>query len=464
MQTFLKAIRQVADEKGIDFKDAAKRFTVTGHSQGGFEAELVSKMFGLPGTSQDGPGASRMIGTAGYQAAKAAIAAQEPGAVLDGAMPAFVARQYTLIVGGVNPHMDGVQVSASAVPLVLSGLMSGSGVGVLASVALQAAVFHKLDNIIAIEKARAQIPLLQKFVQSDDAGEGALSLSSVVSDRWASVQVAGGGVGVSANEVRGVLKDFLSTRAGQAVSVQEFEKTLYVQASNGDTLILMPDGSGVSTAVQGIQLTQKEYGKGGVLGKTVLAQRDDDGNLLVQSSSQGFSFVGTEDANGRMTQGIYKTFDTSGQLISTSNAQVIYAQDGQASKVTETVNHLAKGAEVASVKVLETTGGARIVNSTTAEGHIKEETWATVNGKQTLQSSKIISYSQAERDTAALDVSLAGLELMQALRLGNKVQAAGSLIRLVNNAEIASNQMPTLGATEVVKALGANEDHYQIAA
>ena len=35
---------------------------------------------------------------------------------------------------------------------------------------------------------------------------------------------------------------------------------------------------------------------------------------------------------------------------------------------------------------------------------------------------------------------------MQALRSGNKLQAAGSLIRLVNNAEIASNNMPTLGA------------------
>ena len=254
MDFTLQAIQQVAKAKGIEFKEAAKLFTVTGHSQGGFEAELVAKMFGLPGTSQDGPGASRMVGTAGYLAAKAAIAAQEPGAVLDGTMPDFVARQYTLIVGGVNPHMDGVQVSASAVPLVLSGLMSGSGVGALGSVALQAAVCHKLDNIIAIEKAREQYPLLQKFVQSDDAGDGALSLATVVSGRWASVQVAGGSVGVSANDVHGVLSDFLSTRAGQAVSVQEYEKTLYVQASNGDVrwLRCQHSGSRHTTHAEGI--------------------------------------------------------------------------------------------------------------------------------------------------------------------------------------------------------------------
>jgi hypothetical protein len=44
-----------------------------------------------------------------------------------------------------------------------------------------------------------------------------------------------------------------------------------------------------------------------------------------------------------------------------------------------------------------------------------------------------------------LDVGLAGAEFLQSLRHGNKVQAASSLIRLVNNAEIASNKMPSLG-------------------
>ena len=440
------AIQQVAREKGIEFKEAAKLFTVTGHSQGGFEAELVSKMFGLPGTSLDGPGASRMIGTEGYQAAKAAIQKQEPGAVLDASMPDFTARLYTIAVGGLNPHMDGVEVSTSRGSLVVQGSLFSTGVGALASFFFQATVFHDLGNIIAIEKARAQIPVLQKIVQSDDAGDSALSLATVVSDRWAYVQAAAGGGGISANDVQDMLSTFLSSQEGQALVVKEFERTLYVQSSNGDTLILMPDGSGVSTSMQGIQLTQKEYAKGGVLIKTVQAQRDDDGNLLVQSAGKGFSFVGTEDINGRMTQGIYKTFDASGQFINTSNTYVTYTPDGQATKVTETVNHLAKGTDIASSKVLDTSGGAKIINSTTAEGHIQEETYATVNGKQTLQSSKTLSYSQAERDTAALDVSLAGLEFMQALRSGNKLQAAGSLIRLVNNAEIASNKMPTLGA------------------
>ena len=443
-----KAIRQVADEKDIDFKDAAKLFTVTGHSQGGFEAELVSKMFGLPGTSQDGPGAIAISGTAGYQAAKAAIQAQEPGAVLDGAMPDFLVRQYTLVVGGVTAHLEGVQVSASAVPLVLSVGLMGSGMGALGSLTLQAAVFHKLDNIIAIEKAREQYPWLQKVVQSDDAGDGASSLASVVSDRWASVQVAGGGAAVSANEVHGVLSDFLSTRAGQAISVQESDKALYVQASNGDTLILMPDGSGVSTAVQGVQLKQKEYAKGGVLSKTVQAQRDDDGNLLVLSEGKGFSFVGTEDALGRMTRGTYQAFDTSGQLISTSNAYVSYAQDGQTTKVTEIEYLQPRQDGVVESKVLETSGGARIENYLRADGHLEEITFGKdpVSGEIVRQSSKVLSYSTSERVVASGEVALAGLDLMQALRAGDKLQAAASLVRLVNNAQIAANQEPVLGA------------------
>lgn len=47
---------------------------------------------------------------------------------------------------------------------------------------------------------------------------------------------------------------------------------------------------------------------------------------------------------------------------------------------------------------------------------------------------------------ASGEVALAGLDLMQALRAGNKLQAAASLVRLVNNAQIAANQEPVLGA------------------
>ena len=313
-----QAIQQIAEARGESFEIAAKRFSVTGHSQGGFESELVAKMFGLPGSSQDGPGASRMIGSAGYKAAKAWIQAQEPSAVLDGRMPSFVARQYTLIVGGVNTHVDGVEVSRSAVPLAVSGAAMRTGWGAVGSILFQAAVLHKLDNIIAIEKAREQHPWLQRYVEADDAGTGALSLASVVSGEWAAVQVAGGNTGATANDVQAVLSDFLKDRTGQAVSVQKHDRTVYAEASNGDTLILLPDGSGVSTVVKGVVLEQKEYGRGGVLSRTVQAQGDDDGNQLVQARGNGYEFSGVEDAGGRLIHGVYKTFTPQGVFTGSS--------------------------------------------------------------------------------------------------------------------------------------------------
>ena len=56
-----KAIKQVADTQFRgDVELAKERFTTTGHSQGGFEAQLASILFGVKGTSLDGMGAVDM--------------------------------------------------------------------------------------------------------------------------------------------------------------------------------------------------------------------------------------------------------------------------------------------------------------------------------------------------------------------------------------------------------------------
>jgi len=50
---------QIAGEKtGGDVGRAAKLFTTTGHSQGGFQAELAALMFDVKCTSLDGMGAT----------------------------------------------------------------------------------------------------------------------------------------------------------------------------------------------------------------------------------------------------------------------------------------------------------------------------------------------------------------------------------------------------------------------
>jgi Ca2+-binding RTX toxin-like protein/ribosomal 50S subunit-recycling heat shock protein len=441
-----EAIKQVAKDRRIEFKEAAKLFTVTGHSQGGFEAELAAKMFGLAGTSQDGPGASRLIGSTSYNAAKAAIQAQEPGAVLDGGMPDFVARQYTMLVGGLNDHISGVEVSKSALPLILGvGQVAMGGVGFLSSLLSQATVFHKLDNIIAIEEARAANPWLQKIVQLDDAGDGAMGMASLVAGRWSAVQVAGGNVGITANDVHGVLKAFLQGREGQGVSVQENQKTFYVQASNGDTLILMPDGSGVSTVVQGIQVVQKEYAKGGVLSKTVQAQRDDDGNLLIQSTGSGYSFSASEDVSGQLINSVHRTFDSQGQL---SGKTVIQRQDDGVTSIKAYDKNDVLQSEIkhqsyddGTAIEIKTENGQQYVRSTMFKSDDSPETistdWKNLTTGQTLTSEQL-----DQVQTNALYTDMAGF--ITALRNKDKLNQALYGAKIIIDTQIKDGLSPSL--------------------
>ena len=56
-----KAVVQVAKEQDKTVQEAAKLFTTTGHSQGGFQAELAALMFGVKGTSLDGMGSTGVV-------------------------------------------------------------------------------------------------------------------------------------------------------------------------------------------------------------------------------------------------------------------------------------------------------------------------------------------------------------------------------------------------------------------
>jgi hypothetical protein len=131
VQFTLLAIRQVARERRIDFVDAARLFTVTGHSQGGFEAEVMSKLYGLPGSSIDGPGAARLIESEGYRKAVAWVRSQEPDANLNGPMPEFWARQYTVTVGGLNSLVDGIRHRPSGIPRMQRSLLRLKPLGIV---------------------------------------------------------------------------------------------------------------------------------------------------------------------------------------------------------------------------------------------------------------------------------------------------------------------------------------------
>ena len=199
------------------------------------------------------------------------------------------------------------------------------------------------------------------------------------------------------------------------------------QASLNQTLAqvqnLTSDEIGVYMLSGTAALVSKQHGE--VIG--LLRQRDDWLELLQENQTRTFNQLGQLE----FSRSISAQTDTQGHRI----------------VVEEIVQHLAKGEEIASIKTLVNDVGASIVNTYRANGHVEEATYSVDDsGKPVLTSNKVISYSQAERNQASLDVGLAGAEFIQSLRHGNKVQAASSLIRLVNNAEIASNKMPSLGA------------------
>ena len=169
-------------------------------------------------------------------------------------------------------------------------------------------------------------------------------------------------------------------------------------------------------------LVSKQHGE--VIG--ILRQRDDWLELLQENHTQSFNQAGQLEFS--------RTISTQTDI------------NGHRIVVEEIIQHLANGQEIASTKKLVNDVGASVVNTYRADGHVEEATYAVDDsGKSVLTSNKVISYSQAERNQASLDVGLAGAEFIQSLRHGNKVQAVSSLIRLVNNAEIASNKMPSLG-------------------
>lgn len=314
------AIKQVALEKGIRFKDAAKLFSVTGHSQGAFEGEVIAKLFGLTGSSFDGPGAARMVGSPGYRDAIAWVRAQELDAELDGPMRAFTARQYTVAVGGMNAHVEGVEVDRSLFPMFLQGvLLMRSPSSAASSLALQVGAIHKIDTIIALETARHVAPWIRLWVDLHNPESSPSRLASVIADKWALVQAANTKDTVSANDVHAIVDEFLRDQGGREVTIQESDRTLYARSSSGDTLILLPDGSGVSTASRDGVLEQRHDAKGGTLERVVRVQGDTEGRWRFEMVGTNYERRWTEDATGRMTQSVGWDFDEQGQPTGSSS-------------------------------------------------------------------------------------------------------------------------------------------------
>lgn len=389
-------------------KNGGYNLLTTGHSLGGGIAQVMGKMFDTDGATFDAPGASVIVSSAGYAAAQARYAG-DSGGQIGSKFFNYVSQGSAISSVGTHLGQDQSLVNladASAAPLLVGVLGAMTGGAALGLLGLGAAA-NVLDThlMAGIERAMYIAAGLDRALSDGSLQMSRVPVSQATGSAWH-------GEGAEPSVV--VFKD----GKGQIKA--------YVQRDGDSWIAATPDQSTV------IHLNKQ-------------AGSDVPVCTVQQADQESYSCTMSQLAN---SVNIKKDTNSDGAIDRTSTDISSQTINGQSVQVTETKYAQPRQDGVIEVKVLETSGGARIENHLRADGHLEEITFGKdpATGQIVRQSSKVLSYSASERTVASGEVALAGLDLMQALRAGNKLQAAASLVRLVNNAQIAANQEPVLGA------------------
>jgi hypothetical protein len=217
-----------------------------------------------------------------------------------------------VIVGGVNPNIPGTVMDRSYLALGagLSGLLLPAAAGLAATVLFQVKI-HSIDNIIAVERARTASPILYRIAE-DGGNQSALSVA--MSEPWTQV-LAGGGIQPSADQVAGLVNDFLAGQRGEQLTVRQAGGTLLVESSTGDSLLIRPDGSGSSISTNGIHSTERFFSAGAVPVMTVQMQRDDDGNTMAQVTQVGQRTTFLIGPDGEPLKALVQPLDDDGNVL-----------------------------------------------------------------------------------------------------------------------------------------------------
>ena len=306
----LGAIRQIQAEMGGTFAQAAARLTLTGHSQGGWESQVHSKLFNLIGTGFDSPGALSIVGTPEYRKELERLRQLEPEyGKFDSPLKGFTVRQYTFVVGGVDVDIPGTVSDRSYLALG-AALWTLSNGGPLVSGVAQA-LLHRINNIVEFERARLASPLL-RWVAGDGSNQGELAVA--LAAPWTRVLV-GGTVQPSAGQVAELVNDFLAGQRGEQLTVRQAGGTLLVESSTGDALLIRPDGSGSSVSTNGIHSTERFFSAGAVPVMTVQMQRDDDGNTMAQVTQAGQRTTFLIGPDGEPLKALVQPLDDDGNVL-----------------------------------------------------------------------------------------------------------------------------------------------------
>ncbi|MHB8758697.1 MAG: alpha/beta hydrolase family protein, partial [Thiobacillus sp.] len=314
------AINYIRQQTGLDYDKARALLSVTGHSQGGFESEVVAKFFGLGGTSLDGPGASAITQTQDFANLKNELQASEPQLQSDYSIGEFVARRYTFIVGALNSHVNGVATDNSIASLTVSA--QTTLLNPLVSVGVQAQFLHKIDNIIEMETLRAT----SRFWQILGVGETTDVVAQIGGYMYPTNTAS------TENNVSLVTPDpavmeqitnFLANEAGPGATVYVRDGATYIEG-NGTSLLIRKDGSGERWITSGDTVIQEILGGGSVVTNRVETWIVDNQTITETSrySPQGLvlerRIIQTLNSDETVTR---EVFNGANELVVTSTAE-----------------------------------------------------------------------------------------------------------------------------------------------
>lgn len=315
----LEAIRQIARKESLTIDDAAKRLSLTGRGQGGFESEVNAALFGLDGTSIDGPGAAYIMETQGWLDIKKWVQEQEPNLPVDVGIGEFTARCFTLVLGGLSRHIEGVQednaLASVFVRALAKSLAHNSVTDRLFTSVLPASILHPIDGIATLQQWRQEDTLMQLYVDKSDVnGDGRLALDLI--SAWPAVHIFGSDLQVNSARIQATINGYLIKQVGMRVSVQRDNKNMRLLSTSDDELMIFEDGSALITQQMDTVLMQTEYGRGAMYHAMTVVQVDKELNRLISRSELHREVTYGISAENRLTQSSVMIFNAQYRMVS----------------------------------------------------------------------------------------------------------------------------------------------------
>jgi hypothetical protein len=320
-----RALKQIADAENFPFPENVRhRFSTTGHSQGGFEAQLSSALLNIPGTSIDGMGT---FGTIANFNARFDQILRNNGVVttpLGGYSDIdFVTRIYTA-VGRIGIHKGSTELTPFFTLSALGAAVTlpiGFGAVSVGIIGANTGVVHPISRIVEWEAARRNVNPILRQLSETGIGETPLSIAQGIGSLVYGNTVPVGGVAGSEvllkQQMQQRVEEFMQSFPGAQISVRANTELVIIEGPNGAILALNKDGSGVvikpPTSGSGSITTNNYIGFSLVSQSSLQSSLQENGNTLVTNTTTTFAANGSGQQETRQ---IVSELAPSGAVIS----------------------------------------------------------------------------------------------------------------------------------------------------